>query len=59
MIHVTTTLSSTGIPPKTGTVKAVLLLNSSASELDTSPVFLPPFLLAVITAFYNWYDRAL
>ena len=59
MTHVTTTHSAIGIPPNTGIVKAVLLLSSSASVLDKSPVFLPPFLLALIVSFYNWYDHAL
>ena len=34
-------------------------VESSASVLDKSPVFLPPFLLALIASFYNWYDHAL
>ena len=34
-----------------GMVKAVLLFSSSASVLDKSPVFLPPFLLALIASF--------
>ena len=48
MTHVTTTHSAIGIPPNAGMVKAVLLFSSSASVLDKSPVFLPPFLLALI-----------
>jgi hypothetical protein len=59
MTHVTTTHSAIGIPPNTGMVKAVLLFSSSASVLDKSPVFLPPFLLALIASFYDWYDHAL
>ena len=42
--QVTTTLSATGIPPKTGMVNAVLLSSSSANVADKFPVVLPPFL---------------